>query len=144
MRRVWNSTLVRRAELARGKGPSRKTKLKAVNVDRDRRHRREYDRKLSAYRRSETYRVVDARARGRCEGRVTAFRPFPTPPFPHGVLEVETRCTATEGLEHHHRTYARFGGQELPEDVAVLCRSCHAREEQLNHPHRRHGRRGGR
>lgn len=31
------------------------------------------------------------------------------------------------GLEVHHRTYERLG-QELPADLEVLCRLCHAEE----------------
>lgn len=34
------------------------------------------------------------------------------------------RCGAVEGLEVHHRTYARLG-RERPEDLVVLCRRCH-------------------
>jgi hypothetical protein len=34
-------------------------------------------------------------------------------------------CNSTDQLNVHHRTYARRGA-ELPEDMIVLCRSCHA------------------
>ena len=33
-------------------------------------------------------------------------------------------CGADAGLEVHHRTYARWGCEQL-DDVTVLCRSCH-------------------
>lgn len=39
------------------------------------------------------------------------------------------RCDRTSRLQVHHKTYARFGGDELPEDLQVLCDTCHAREE---------------
>lgn len=34
-------------------------------------------------------------------------------------------CESGNQLEVHHTTYVRFGGRELPEDLRVLCRSCH-------------------
>lgn len=33
-------------------------------------------------------------------------------------------CPSADGLEVHHRTYARVG-KELPTDLAVLCGDCH-------------------
>ena len=39
------------------------------------------------------------------------------------------RCQVCNGAEHldtHHRTYERLG-RELPSDLTVLCRACHAR-----------------
>lgn len=33
-------------------------------------------------------------------------------------------CNATEQLQAHHRTYERLGN-ELPEDITVLCDDCH-------------------
>lgn len=35
------------------------------------------------------------------------------------------RCRSHEHLHVHHKTYARFGGNELPEDLMVLCVDCH-------------------
>lgn len=37
------------------------------------------------------------------------------------------RCGARKGLQVHHLTYERIGA-ELPEDLQVLCRSCHEGE----------------
>lgn len=34
-------------------------------------------------------------------------------------------CNRDGPLDAHHRTYERFGGGELPEDLTVLCRGCH-------------------
>lgn len=31
------------------------------------------------------------------------------------------RCKATTDLQVHHKTYARFGGEELPDDLQALC-----------------------
>jgi DNA-binding MarR family transcriptional regulator len=33
-------------------------------------------------------------------------------------------CTSNRGLQVHHRTYERLG-QELPQDLTVLCATCH-------------------
>jgi hypothetical protein len=38
-------------------------------------------------------------------------------------------------LTHHHKTYARFGGKELPKDIAVLC-DRHNEEAESKHPTR--------
>lgn len=100
-----------------------RTPIKKVNVARQAKRRRAYAQKLAAYRRSETYQVVKARAGGQCEA------------FLFGLV----RC-CERGTQHHHKTYARFGGQELPEDIIVLCADCHAEVETRDHPTRRHGR----
>src|SRR5690349_6338903 len=35
------------------------------------------------------------------------------------------RCKTTEHLHVHHKTYARFGGGELPSDLIVYCKAHH-------------------
>lgn len=42
-------------------------------------------------------------------------------------------------LHVHHRTYVRFR-EELPEDLLVLCASCHSRLERQSFPHRQRNR----
>ena len=37
------------------------------------------------------------------------------------------RCGKMHGLDVHHVTYERLGN-ELPDDLEVLCRGCHAAE----------------
>jgi HNH endonuclease len=34
-------------------------------------------------------------------------------------------CGTTGKLHVHHRTYARFGGEELPRDLITVCEACH-------------------
>lgn len=46
------------------------------------------------------------------------------------------RCPVRNRLTVHHRTYARFGGSELPEDLQVLCKPHHEEVEVMNHPTR--------
>jgi hypothetical protein len=116
--RVHNSTLRRHVRLDRGGTPLR------PNTERRKRKRTEYDEKLRKYRRSATYRAVKARAGGQCEWTA-----------PHSGR----RCEQTEFLEHHHKRYLRFGGDELPNDVIVLCRTHHQYEDR----HKLRGR-GGR
>lgn len=37
------------------------------------------------------------------------------------------KCSGDDFLLHvHHKTYARFGGREEPQDLQVLCDGCHA------------------
>ena len=104
-----------------------KVPLKKVNVERQAKRRKSYAQKLAAYRRSGTYKVVEARSGHQCENVI--------------VLQgCRIRCPVHGfGLSHHHKTYARFGGDELPSDMIVLCSSCHALHE-AQHPTRRHGR----
>jgi 5-methylcytosine-specific restriction endonuclease McrA len=41
------------------------------------------------------------------------------------------RCGCKDGLEVHHLTYERKG-HERPEDLNVLCETCHEKEHKLN------------
>lgn len=41
-------------------------------------------------------------------------------------------CGASDGLEVHHKTYERYPGQELMEDLAVVCPGCHAKRHHDN------------
>ena len=99
-----------------------KVPLKKVNVERQAKRRKSYAQKLAAYRRSETYQIVTARAGGGCEAKT-----------------MYGRCLSTDRLAHHHLRYQRFGGSELPSDMLVVCHACHERLES-EHPTRRHGR----
>lgn len=124
--------IARTARLKRGT-----KKIPKVNPAKQAKRRRGYRVKLAAYRRSVTYKLVEARAGGRCERVMTML------PWPH-----EQRCHmrrdgegvyfafgAKQRLTHHHKTYARFGGKELPSDIELLCDAHHA-EEEAKHPTR--------
>jgi 5-methylcytosine-specific restriction endonuclease McrA len=50
----------------------------------------------------------------------------------HRCQTCNTPATIENRLEVHHRTYARRGN-ELPQDLTVLCQACHI----LIHKHRR-------
>lgn len=95
-----------------------------------------YRKGLAAYRKSETYKQVEARAANRCEHTETRWEAYG---LDNGGL-VEERCFVVRGgergnkLHHHHKTYARFGGKELPEDMALLCDQHHAAAEALARP----------
>lgn len=137
--RVWNC-LRRRTPLQPGKPPKRTAMLRSTkpipksNPARQARHDAEYRRKLAAYRRSETYKIVAERAGGRCEY---------TWEHVGWTGDRTMRCPATDKLHHHHRRYGRqFGGNERPEDMLVVCEFCHALLESA-HPTRRHGRVAG-
>ncbi len=49
------------------------------------------------------------------------------------------KCEFPHELNVHHRTYERLGQEKIPDDLIVLCRSCHSREHWLEdiekHPH---------
>jgi hypothetical protein len=119
---IANSTLDRRKELRRGKGPKRGKPLPAVNVERARKRETRQKAKYRGYRRSLCYLLVADRARGRCEH-----------------VEAGHRCEERTGLEHHHLTYSRFGGKEIPSDMLVLCTAHHRQAEAALRPWRRRG-----
>lgn len=50
------------------------------------------------------------------------------------------RCEELEGLHVHHKTNARFGGDELPEDLVVYCKPHHDLVEARDFPHRQRNR----
>lgn len=132
--------LVRSTPIPRGKPPKRKTRIPKVNVERQKKARARYAKKLQAYKRSETCVIVDRRSGGRCEawdvwrwersslGHWTLphrLRVDITPPGHLPDMQTTTRCLSDHGLAHHHTTYARFGGNERPEDIRVVCQVHH-------------------
>jgi hypothetical protein len=48
----------------------------------------------------------------------------------------DVRCPETIGLQVHHKTNVRFGGDELPEDLQVFCEPHHDFVERRDFPHR--------
>lgn len=52
-------------------------------------------------------------------------------------IYTEVRCSQTEKLHVHHKTNARFGGDELDEDLIVYCKAHHDIVEARDFPHRR-------
>lgn len=52
-----------------------------------------------------------------------------------GLFEIRgdtcERCKKKKGIQVHHLTYERFGGDELPEDLLIVCRGCHMKEHGL-------------
>lgn len=115
-----------------GGGLKGRSKLRKVNPERLVKRRALYRKKLAAYRKSETYKQVEARSGGRCE-RTWDFAPSDSKGWVHDP--VWTRCPFF-AVVHHHKTYARFGGKELPTDIAHLCATCNALAES-QHPTRR-------
>lgn len=107
--------------------------------------------RYSAYLRSKVWRekrkAALARANGVCEFTVTVdadrWPSTVTPDVSFGTytgIYSPMRCTA-EATHVHHKTYARFGGDELPEDLQALCKAHHDYIEQRDHPHRAASRR---
>ncbi len=118
------------------------------NPEREAKRRKTRRTKHAAYKRSETWREVEQRAGGRCEAAVRldwfeveapSFKP-PSWFHLHVLSETWQRCENTSRLQHHHLTYARYGGDELPDDMLVCCPRCHGWLEKVNHPTRKNGR----
>lgn len=53
-----------------------------------------------------------------------------------GAIPYSYRCSVMDGLQVHHKTNVRFGGDELPEDLMAVCWYHHAVLERRDHPHR--------
>ena len=129
-------TLTRKSGLRRTGFLKRSGKLKKSNPARQAKRRKGQASKHRKYMASETRKVVDARANGRCETDVSSHPMFgievrepamPRNPFVAAWSDnyrTWSRCER-EAKIHHHRTYARYGGQELPEDMLKVCSRCH-------------------
>lgn len=122
------SPLIRNTPMKRGSKPLKRVKLAKSNPERQKKAKARYAKKLAAYKRSETYALVEARSGGRCEmlyqtsstnGGYGAFA---------RSVECIVRCIEA-ARHHHHTTYARFGGRELPDDIVHVCPRCHDRLE---------------
>jgi len=102
----------------------RVTPIAKANPKRQATRDREYQRKLAAYRRSETHRIVEARCQGRCEfyvaivDGVRVARVTPKAGF--------VRCEQARVGHHHAKGYQRLGGKERPDEMIAGCFACHA------------------
>lgn len=128
------------SRLRSGRGPTPSGKpIRKVNPEQRAKRKKRQASKHAAYMRSETRKIVDARANGRCEAAVRTEPGF-FQVQPRDFLTIEdpnywfcitlraqewTRCENTTRLQHHHLTYTRYGGNELPEDILKCCRRCH-------------------
>jgi 5-methylcytosine-specific restriction endonuclease McrA len=45
-------------------------------------------------------------------------------------------CGSTRSIQVHHLTYDRYGGNEEPGDLVILCGNCHMTEHGLKKPKR--------
>lgn len=110
-----------------GKPKARKS-VKKVNPERQAKRRVAQAKKHRAYMASETRKTVEARSGGQCERIVKVGRAV--------SVEYTGKPGATYRCErgattHHHKTYARYGGAELPEDMEHVCDPCHDYYESL-------------
>ena len=132
----------------RSGAPHRTTAIRTQNPERQAKRRQRQAAKHRAYMRSETRKIVDERAAGRCETAVrTDAGQFEVevPSFffnAAGWFHIHLRCESWQRCEnkavaHHHLTYFRYGGDELPEDMLKVCRRCHEWLERQDHPTRR-------
>jgi len=122
--------------------PERTKRIPKVNPKRAAKRDKGYAAGLKRYHASETAKIVKARADGRCEflvaddaeriPRVIAVRV--DRPAPKGYSRCNQPCRA---MQDHHLTYARFGGDELPEDIVRGEPGCHEYVEAMKAAHRR-------
>lgn len=87
------------------------------------------------YMASATRLIVEERANGQCEVIIDERGDRMRSYIPRSDSVTPTcrrwRCESMARLEHHHLTYARYGGDELPEDVALVCHEHHEYFESL-------------
>ena len=140
---------MKRSPIARRSAPHRKTAIRTQNPERQAKRRIRQATKHRAYMRSETRKIVDARAAGRCEAHLVAgINDVSIRHVLGGKPDAETmerlysgerlytmRCL-NRARQHHHLTYFRYGGDELPEDMLKVCRRCHEWLERQDHPTR--------
>lgn len=119
----------RRTRLA-SSGITRGKRIAKINTARQAKRRKAYAAKLAKARQGQGYTEAMARAGGRCEWTIWDHA---------GAGTYERRCTETTDLQAHHKTYSRFGGDELAEDYWILCPEHHAFIEQTQYPHRKRG-----
>lgn len=101
-----------------------KRTIRKVNPERQAKRRIRQAAKHRAYMRSETRKIVDARASGRCEASVMLSQNGLVVAGVSAIPCNRYRCQ-NAATAHHHLTYARYGGNELPEDILKVCRRCH-------------------
>jgi 5-methylcytosine-specific restriction endonuclease McrA len=91
-------------------------RMPRVNAERQARRKAEY----RAFMQSPEWKAIRKAALARAGHRCEELIPNP---LPGGISML--RCPATRRLTVHHRSYARFGGRELPSDLQVLCKEHH-------------------
>lgn len=120
--------------------------LKKSNPEATAKRKKRQRSKHAKYMASQTRKDVEQRSGGRCEValrlRAALIVKRSAPNYDgwvwmisHKDREVWIRCPS-RATDHHHKTYARYGGQELPEDMVHACEVCHAALE-AEHPTRR-------
>lgn len=146
--RSYSSIKPRTAEeirVARRKLQGKQTPIPKKNTKRQERMTAIKRKKHAAYRRSECYKAVEYRSGGRCE-RIIPMVLQGNGYYPS--VGIKTRCPnrRSDGLRmvHNHKTYARYGGNELPGDMELLCPSCNAAYESSKRGTRRFLGAGGR
>lgn len=127
-----SGTLARKSPIARGGRIARKTSIKKRNANRRARREAAY----RAFMLSPEWKAIRADAIARAGQRCEHVEPVPGAVRGALVMPV-MRCPATTQLQVHHKTYARFGGRELPDDLQVLCKAHHDRVEAMK-PHKWH------
>jgi 5-methylcytosine-specific restriction endonuclease McrA len=111
-RHAW---IRRRTTPSSGGTPRTRRPIKKVNATRKAKKAAKYKAFLSSGVWKRLRREALERAGHQCEFTIATFD-----------RSAVGRCMATEKLTVHHRRYGwRFGGNELPEDLQVLCKDCH-------------------
>lgn len=95
--------------------------------------------RYAAYLRSAAWKLIRQDALDRASYRCEYVEQWGFPFTEFGTKRF-IRCAAREGLQIHHKTYARMGGRELPEDLIVYCQQHHAEIEARDFPHRQRNR----
>lgn len=132
---------LRASDLSRFSTLERKTPIAKRNRERQVKKDRAYQAALRRYRASETWKIVEARCQKRCEFAVLDATGFDDRPRVVDIridreLPPGYRRCGKRRRDHHHTTYARLGGDELPEDVLAGCPGCHEYVEATKAVHR--------
>jgi 5-methylcytosine-specific restriction endonuclease McrA len=104
--------------------PPRKSRIPRVNRQRKSKREKRYKAFLSSAKWKQLRKEAIQRAGYQCEEVCQVV-------FSTARAVLLHRCHNTERLHVDHLTYARFGGNELPEDLKVRCSHCHMRRHAL-------------
>jgi 5-methylcytosine-specific restriction endonuclease McrA len=104
--------------------PPRKSRIPRVNKERRAKKSKRYKAFLSSAKWKQLRKEALERAGFQCEevSRVV---------YSSSQAMIVHRCHNTDRLHVDHLTYARFGGDELPEDLKVRCFDCHMKRHAL-------------
>jgi hypothetical protein len=121
--------MLRRTPLRRGTSQLKRTPLKKSGTTKAKKVARQ-----RAFYASREWKLIRSDALDRANHRCEYIERWGFPFVPVEIGKRYIRCQVTTQLQVHHKTNVRFGGDELPEDLQVLCCAHHQEIESRIRP----------